>query len=93
MILTGAKLNASTAYDFGLVDIIADNALEEATHIAGIINSKPENTVKLAKRAVNNTSSGDIRSNLDYEAALFGILFSDKKTKESINHFIKKKEK
>ena len=93
MILTGTKLNASTAYDFGLVDILADHALEEATRIAGIINSKPENTVKLAKRAVNNTSSADVRSNLDYEAALFGVLFSEKDTKESINNFIKKKGK
>ncbi len=93
MVLTGTKLNASTAYGFGLVDILSENALEEATKIAEIINSKPENTVKLAKRAINNTSSANVKSDLDYEAALFGILFSDRDTGERINNFIKKKKK
>lgn len=93
MILTGARLNAQTAYEFGLVDILAGNALEEATRLGQIINTKPENTVKLAKRAVNNTSSSHIKTNLDYEAALFGILFSGEETKDRINNFIKKKEK
>lgn len=92
MILTGEKISAKTAYEFGLVDILSDNALNKAIETAELINSMPENTATLAKRAVNG-SSDNIAKNLDYEAALFGILFSEKETKNRINNFIKRKNK
>ena len=88
--IAGEKIPAVTAYDFGLVDIIAANPLDEAIRIATTINNKPENTVMLAKRAVNSTEN-KIKKDLDYEAALFGILFSEKDTKDRINNFIKRK--
>ncbi len=90
MVLTGEKIPAATAYDFGLVDIIAANPLDEAIRIATTINNKPENTVILAKRAVNSTEN-KVKKDLDYEAALFGILFSEKDTQDRINNFIKRK--
>ncbi|WP_337860372.1 enoyl-CoA hydratase/isomerase family protein [Ferroplasma sp.] len=91
MILTGEKISAKTAYEFGLVDILADNAVGKAIETAELINSMPEKAVTLAKRAVNNSANNDIVKNLDYEAALFGILFSEKETKDRINNFIDRK--
>ena len=32
-----------------------------------------------------------VKKDLDYEAALFGILFSEKDTQDRINNFIKRK--
>jgi enoyl-CoA hydratase/carnithine racemase len=91
MILTGEKLTAKKAYEFGLVDILSDDPEKEAARISGIINGMPEQTVSMAKRIVNNSCGVNIKTNLDYEAAMFGILFSEKDTKEKINKFLRSK--
>jgi enoyl-CoA hydratase/carnithine racemase len=93
MILTGEKITASQAYDFGLVDLLSDNSEGEARRIAALINTMPVDTVSLAKRAVNNATNNDLEMKLDYEAALFGILQSEKYTKERIDRFMQKKQK
>ncbi|MCL4453797.1 enoyl-CoA hydratase/isomerase family protein [Ferroplasma sp.] len=93
MILTGEKITASQAYDFGLVDLLSDNSELEARRIATLINRMPEETVSTAKRTVNNVASNGLEMKLDYEAALFGILQSEKYTKERIDRFMQKKGK
>lgn len=93
MILTGEKITASQAYDYGLIDLLSDDPEAEARRIAGLINTMPVNTVSLAKRAVNNATNNDLETKLDYEAALFGILQSEKSTRERIDRFIQKKRK
>lgn len=93
MILTGEKLSAAQAYDFGLVDLLSDNPEMEAKRIAALINSMPVDAVTIAKRTVNNSTDNNLNMKLDYEAALFGILQSGNNTKERINKFINKKKK
>ncbi len=90
MILTGEKINAKKAYEFGLVDIISNDPEKEALRIAEIIREKPINTVKLAKKVVNKSFDTHLDLSIDYEATVFGLLFSDENTKEKINKFFKK---
>ncbi len=90
MILTGEKIDAKKAYEFGLVDIISDNPENEALRIAKIIKEKPVNTVKLAKRVVNKSFDTNLDLSVDYEATVFGLLFSDNETKSRIDKFFKK---
>ena len=90
MILTGEKVDAKKAYEFGLVDIISDNPENEALRIAKIIKEKPLNTVKLAKRVVNKSFDTNLDLSIDYEATVFGLLFSDNETRGRIDKFFKK---
>ena len=91
MILTGEKITALQAYDFGLVDLLSDDPEAEARRIAEIINNMPEHAVSITKHAVNTSTDSNIELKLDYEAALFGILQSEKDTKERIDKFMQKK--
>ncbi|KJE49893.1 MULTISPECIES: enoyl-CoA hydratase/isomerase family protein [Acidiplasma] len=91
MILTGEKIDAQTAYNFGLVDIISDDAHNEALRIASMIAKKPIETVIFAKRAVNKSFMNSINIDMDYEASLFGLLFSSGETRKKINEFFNKK--
>ncbi len=90
LILTGEKIDAKKAYEFGLVDIISDDPENEALRIAKIIKEKPLTTVKLAKRVVNKSFDASLDLSIDYEATVFGLLFSDGETKDRINKFFKK---
>ena len=51
----------------------------------------PEHAVSITKHAVNTSTDSNIELKLDYEAALFGILQSEKDTKERIDKFMQKK--
>ncbi|MEM0140160.1 MAG: enoyl-CoA hydratase/isomerase family protein [Ferroplasma sp.] len=90
MILTGEKINARQAYEFGLVDILADDSEKEAVRIAKLIEKMPNIPIKLSKRAVNKSFDGNFQLSMDYEAALFGLLFSTDETKERIKKFFEK---
>ncbi|MEM3828849.1 MAG: enoyl-CoA hydratase/isomerase family protein [Conexivisphaerales archaeon] len=90
MILTGEKINAHRAYEYGLVDIIANDPEGEAIRIAKIIEKMPAMTLKLAKKAVNRSFESNFNLSMDYEATIFGLLFSTDDTKDKIEKFFKK---
>ncbi len=93
MILTGEKIDAEKAYNYGIVDILADheNLVTDTDKLAMKIAQKPFNASYLAKMAVNYGSELNIKSALEYEASIFGLLFSTGETKEKVNNFINKK--
>lgn len=78
LVLSGAKINAGTAYDWGLaeevvpVDTLARRALEFCKHLA----AQPVLATSMAKMLVNQSSLGDIRNGIGQEllaqSALFG---------------------
>ncbi len=90
MILTGRKLSAKEAVEFGLVDFSfpAGSVWKEVRNIALEIASKPPATVRLAKMLVNNSEDMSVNSALDFEAVAFSMLFSTDETKKRIQKFL-----
>ena len=76
--------------EIGLVDLVfPDPALEEEVmKIAAKIRDMPSQTVIYAKMAVSRGSELPVESALSYEAALFGLLFSDRETKSRLEKFL-----
>ena len=90
LILTGERISARKAMEIGLVDLVfADPDLEEEVmKIAAKIRDMPSQTVIYAKMAVSRGSELPAESALSYEAALFGLLFSDRETKSRLEKFL-----
>ena len=90
LILTGERISARKAMEIGLVDLVfPDSTLEEEVmKIASKIRDMPSQTVIYAKMAVSRGSELPVESALSYEAALFGLLFSDKETKSRLEKFL-----
>jgi enoyl-CoA hydratase/carnithine racemase len=70
MLYTGMEIDATTAYEWGLVDLIAeDNALmTKAMEIAQQITIKPQKPIELTKKAINKNFYKDLidKDELDY---------------------------
>ncbi len=92
MILTGDRITAEKAMDIGLVDLVFPDstAWEQALHTAEKISSKPPDTMRFAKIAVNSAWESSVEASLNLEASLFGNLFSSRETKERISEFLSK---
>ena len=90
LILTGERISARKAMEIGLVDLVfPDPDLEEEVmKIAAKIRDMPSQTVVYAKMAVSRGSELPVESALSYEAALFGLLFSDRETKSRLEKFL-----
>ena len=90
LILTGERISARKAMEIGLVDLVfPDPTLEEEVmKIAAKIRDMPSQTVIYAKMAVSRGSELPVESALSYEAALFGLLFSDRETKSRLEKFL-----
>ncbi len=93
MILTGEKIDADRAYNYGIIDVLteSENLSSETEKLSMKIAQKPFNASYLAKMAVNYGSELNIKSALEYEATIFGLLFSTMETKERIGNFLNKK--
>jgi enoyl-CoA hydratase/carnithine racemase len=90
LILTGERISARKAMEIGLVDLVfPDQVVEdEIMKLASKIRDMPSQTVIYAKMAVTRGSEIPVESALGYEAALFGLLFSDKETKSRLDKFM-----
>ncbi|MGC8505202.1 MAG: enoyl-CoA hydratase/isomerase family protein [Thermoplasmata archaeon] len=90
LILTGERISARKAMEIGLVDLVfPDSILEdEVMKLASRIRDMPSQTVIYAKMAVSRGSELPVESALSYEAALFGLLFSDEETKSRLEKFL-----
>jgi enoyl-CoA hydratase/carnithine racemase len=77
LVLSGARLDARTAYDWGLaeevvpVDELQDRAMEFSRHLA----AKPKLAMSMAKMLVNQASAGTIRNGFGQELIAQTALF------------------
>lgn len=93
LITTGRRLDAETAFAWGLVNRLARerSANEEALALAEEIAAQGPAAVRLALEAVRGGLSMPLAEALEYEAALFGIVFSTSDMREGTRAFIEKR--
>lgn len=91
MIFQGTMIDAEMALQVGLVNEIADDVLEAAKTMAARLSTKAPIAVKLAKRAIQCSQDGDLRSGLDLEGLAWATLFSTEDQREGMRAFIEKR--
>jgi enoyl-CoA hydratase len=93
MLYTGMEIDASTAYEWGLVDLIAEDTalMTKAVEIAQQITTKPQKPIELTKKAINKNYHKDLidEDELDYYVACS----KTNENKERLNNFIETRRK
>jgi enoyl-CoA hydratase/carnithine racemase len=94
MILTGERINAQKALNYGLVaDIFPTESLVDDTlKIAKVIASKGRISTMMAKEAVNAADELSLQEGLRFERRLFHALFATSDQKEGMDAFLEKRE-
>lgn len=92
LILTGRTLGEEEALRIGLVEEIAENALERAMEIAREISKKGPISLYYAKELVNKSLFQDLSTALEMERIFFSNLFSTEDQKEGMRAFLEKRE-
>ncbi len=93
LILTGDMISADEAKSIGLVEeVYPDEELEERTkELALKISEKSPVALRLAKEAVRGAAKMGLEAGLEYESALFSLLFSTDDTAEGVKAFLEKR--
>jgi enoyl-CoA hydratase len=91
LIFTGAIVKGDAALELGLVDVLADNPLEEALKLAGELAAKPSVALKLAKESINAAYDVDLNTGVAIEGNNWARLFATSDQKEGMRAFIEKR--
>lgn len=93
LILTGDRIDATTAKQIGLVDeVVTHEELEERTmELAQKIAAKSPLAVRLAKAAVKASANMPLDQGLRYEQSLFSVVFSTEDKEEGVRAFREKR--
>ena len=93
MILGGQMIDAATALDWGLIDLVAQEstALEAAEALAGRLARQGPVALAACLRAVRRGLQMPLDAALEYEAALFGGIFATEDMKEGTAAFLAKR--
>jgi enoyl-CoA hydratase len=93
LILTGDIINAQTAYNIGLVNMVVPAAdLEAKTmEIANRIAEKSPIALRMAKEAVKLASRSNLDEGLRREVDLFALCFSSEDKDEGVRAFLEKR--
>jgi enoyl-CoA hydratase len=91
MIYTGAAMKGEVALACGLVDIVADDPLEEALKLAKELAAKAPVALKLAKECLNRSEFAEMDAGLDFEADTWASLFDTSDQKEGMRAFLEKR--
>ncbi|HVG38518.1 MAG TPA: enoyl-CoA hydratase/isomerase family protein [Pyrinomonadaceae bacterium] len=93
MILTGDMIDAQTAYNFGLVNLVIPVAeLETKTlELAARIAEKSPVALRLAKEAIKIASRSNLDEGLRREVDLFALCFSSEDKDEGVKAFLEKR--
>ncbi|MEM0321096.1 MAG: enoyl-CoA hydratase/isomerase family protein, partial [Thermoprotei archaeon] len=91
--MTGEIVDAKYALSIGLVDLVVESAhlTERARELGMKLSSKPPATLRAIKQALSRFDEMSPWAGLEYEAQLFGHLFSEEETKRRFEEFLKKK--
>src|SRR5882724_285366 len=93
LILTGAIIDAQTAFALGLVNHVvpADQLETKTMEIAGRIAEKSPIALRLAKEAVRLASRSNMDEGLRREVDLFALCFSSEDKTEGVKAFMEKR--
>lgn len=93
MVLTGRRLSAQEALQFGLVArVLPDEGfLDAAVSIAAEIASKSPIALRMAKEAVNRSFEVPLAEGVHLERRLFNLLFATEDQKEGMAAFVAKR--
>lgn len=93
MILSGNLISAEEALSIGLVNKIfkKEELLPKSIEILNLINSKAQQAIRLAVKAINATEKMDLNQGLNYEALLFGLCCGTNDFKEGTSAFLEKR--
>jgi enoyl-CoA hydratase len=91
LILTARHATAAEALEMGLVNRVADNALEAAMELATQIIKQGPVAVGMAKEAVRRGLGVTLDQGLEIEADLFGMVSTTKDMKEGAKAFLEKR--
>lgn len=91
MMLTARQVDAQEALSMGLVNYVADNALEKAREVAQQMTRNAPIALSLVKEAVRRGLSGSLEDGLEIEADLFGLLTTTHDFREGTRAFVEKR--
>jgi enoyl-CoA hydratase len=93
LIFTGELVDAKTALDIGLVDMVVPHGqlMDEAKKLAFTIAGKSKVALTLAKSAIDRGLNIDLRTALNYEIECFAQCFDTKDQKEGMRAFLEKR--
>ncbi|MBW7883584.1 MAG: enoyl-CoA hydratase/isomerase family protein [Caldilineaceae bacterium] len=93
MILTGRRITAQEALQFGLVSRILPDAafLDRALELANEIAGKAPVALRVAKEAVNHALEMSLAEGVLLERRLFNLLFATEDQKEGMAAFVEKR--
>jgi enoyl-CoA hydratase len=91
LIFTGAIIKGEEALSLGLVDVLAENPLEQATKLAAELAVKAPIALRLAKECIDAAADVDIATGSAFEASQWAGLFSTADQKEGMRAFIEKR--
>lgn len=93
MILTGARWDARTALQFGLVSEVVPlvDLMAAARALAGRITALGPLAVRLAKRALNASANMPLQSGLAFESMIQAVAFESRDKLEGASAFLEKR--
>jgi enoyl-CoA hydratase len=93
MILSGRRINAPEALQFGLVSRVFPAATfqEDARKLAAEIAGKAPVALRLAKEAVNRAYASSLAEGVLFERRAFNLLFATEDQKEGMAAFVEKR--
>lgn len=93
MILTGRRLSAQEALQFGLVARVFPTAsyLEESIALAAEIANKAPLALRMAKESINRAFESSLAEGILFERRAFNLLFATEDQKEGMAAFIQKR--
>jgi len=91
MIYTGDIININKATEYGLVDMVAENPLEEALKMAGKLAVKAPIALKLAKQCINLAIDTDQNKGIEFEAVAWSSTFATEDQREGMKAFKEKR--
>ena len=91
LLLLEGQIDAATALDWGLVNLVADNAYEAAWQVAGSIASRGPLATRYAKDAIRHGLDMPLAQALHYETELTILLQNTTDRAEGVDAFVNKR--
>jgi enoyl-CoA hydratase/carnithine racemase len=93
MILTGKRIDAQTALEWGLVNAVVapESLLASAHEMAGQIAANPPHAVRMAKRLLQQARSANLEMILDLSAAMQALAHTTRDHHEAVDAFLNRR--
>ena len=91
LLLLEGQIDSATAHDWGLVNLVADNAFEAAWQVAGSIASRGPIATRYAKDAIRYGLDMPLAQALHYETELTILLQDTNDRAEGVDAFVNKR--